>query len=183
MIPAERADRDARWLRAFHAGRRDVIEACYREHFAKVVAAAARVLRDVDAETVAHEVFYRLLTDAEMRATFHGGNLGGWLSVVAHRAAIDHLRRLRREAEPLDDAARADDARASDEVEAKMLVERFRREVLPEKYAALFELRFLRQLPQREAARELGMHRTTLVYQEQRIRELLERFLLGGGDR
>lgn len=64
-----------------------------------------------------------------------------------------------------------------------MLVERFQREVLPPKYRALFDARFLRQLPQREAARELGIERSTLAYQEQRVRELLESFFLDGADR
>jgi RNA polymerase sigma-70 factor, ECF subfamily len=60
-----------------------------------------------------------------------------------------------------------------------MLVERFRTEVLPEKLRPLFEARFIRQIPQRDAAEELGIPRSTLVYQEQQIRELLETFLLG----
>ena len=46
-------------------------------------------------------------------------------------------------------------------------------------WAPVFESRFIKQLPQREAAKELGMPRTTLVYQEQKIRALLQRFLLG----
>ena len=51
-------------------------------------------------------------------------------------------------------------------------------EILPEKYAPLFQVRFLEQLPQREAADKLGMSRSTLAYQEARVRELLTTFLL-----
>lgn len=191
----ERLEREAggaeadRWLAAFRAGDRAILEACYRAHYTKVSAAAARVLRDVDAETVTHEVFFRLLSDAQMRASFRGGNIGGWLATIAQRAAIDMLRRLRREqglpedsGASLDGRDPSDEHRANDEVEAKMLVERFQREVLPAKYRALFDARFLRQLPQREAARELGIERSTLAYQEQRVRELLESFFLDGAD-
>jgi RNA polymerase sigma-70 factor (ECF subfamily) len=65
-----------------------------------------------------------------------------------------------------------------DEVDARMLVERFRKESLPEKYLPVFEARFIRQLPQREAAASLSMQRSTLAYQEERIRTLLRDFLL-----
>src|SRR5690348_18485037 len=105
MVTHDAPEEDAAWLAAFHAGERQVLEACYRRHFGVVAAAAARVLRDVDAETVTHEIFYRLLSDPRMRAGFRGGNLGAWLGVVARRAAIDMLRKIRREAPPLDDEA------------------------------------------------------------------------------
>lgn len=178
-------DDEAAWLRRFHAGDRDVLERCYRDHFRKVANAAGRVLGVVDAETVTHEVFYRLLSDRSVREGFRGGNVGAWLAQIASNAAIDAVRRRRREVEP--EAAEAaavrdgavDPSRVDEEVEAKMLVERFK-ERLPEKWLPLFEARFLRQLPQRDAAKELGMQRSTLAYQEQKIRELLESFLIEG---
>ncbi len=166
------------WLAAFHAGERWTIEGCYREHAARVIAVARGVLGPVDAETVAHEVFYRLLSDARMRESFDGGNLGAWLTQVATNAAIDTFRRRRREVlgdeEEKGSAAPAID----DEADARMLIERFRKEHLPPKWVPLFEARFIRRISQRDAARELDLPRTTIVYQEQRIRELLERFLL-----
>jgi RNA polymerase sigma-70 factor (ECF subfamily) len=67
--------------------------------------------------------------------------------------------------------------RVDDELDAKVLVERFRRDCLPQEWAGVFDARFLRQVPQREAARELGIRRTTLAYRELRIRRLLSRFL------
>ena len=163
------------WLRRFHAGDRGVLEACYRDCFAKVAAAASRVLGTVDAETVTHDVFYRLLSDARMREGFRGGDVGAWLARIASNAAIDVARRQRREAPAQDEV---DPARRDEEIEAKMTIDRFK-ERLPEKWLPLFDARFLRHLSQREAAKELGMQRTTLVYQEQKIRELLEDYLLG----
>lgn len=176
------ASEDEQWLARFHAGERAVLEQCYRDHFANVLAAAARILSSADAETVAHEVFYRLLSEAKVRQSLRGGSVRAWLVQVGTNAALDYLRRRLREA-PIDPDERStgdvDPARLDEEIEAKLLVERFCRERLPPKWHAVFEARFLRQLPQRDAARELRMPRTSLVYQEQRIRELLEEFLLG----
>ncbi|MBL8610271.1 MAG: sigma-70 family RNA polymerase sigma factor [Myxococcales bacterium] len=175
-------DLDLAWLDRFHAGERGVLEACYREHVGGVLAKATRILRGVDAETVTHEVFYRLLSDEKTRRGFTGGSFGSWIGRVATNAAIDHHRRRRREVEGDADTLDADPARFDEEVEAKMLVERFRREKLPEKWAGVFDARFLRQLPQREAAAELGMQRSTLAYQEEQIRALLTAFLLDEED-
>jgi RNA polymerase sigma-70 factor (ECF subfamily) len=167
-----------RELSAFHAGDRATLERCYRDHFGAVARAAARVLGPVDAETVTHEVFHRLIASADMRTSFRGGDLGAWLSRVATNLAIDYRRRLARE-QALPDTLPAPERPTEDEaVAARLLVERFEREVLPPKWRAVFEARFLRQLTQREAASELGVRRTTLLYQEHRIRALLRRFVL-----
>jgi RNA polymerase sigma-70 factor (ECF subfamily) len=171
-----------RWLAAFHAGDRTVLEKCYRDTHASVLSAARRLLTDCDAETVVHEVYYRLISDGRFRQSFKGGSVAAWLAQVTTNSAIDHLRRRRREAAPLPPESelesRGADARVDDELEAKILVERFRRERLPPEWAPVFDTRFLRRLPQREAAHELGIPRSTLVYQEQRIRELLTKFLI-----
>jgi RNA polymerase sigma-70 factor (ECF subfamily) len=173
-----------RWLVAFHAGDRGAVEQCYRAHQPTVAAVVGRLLPAVDAETVTHEVFYRLLTDAELRANFRGGNFAGWLTRVATNSAIDYLRRARRERPGLSEEhaaeadTRAEASRVDEELEAKRLVERFRSECLPLEWTGVFEARFLRQISQRKAAQELRMHRTTLAYQEHRIRTLLRKFLI-----
>lgn len=168
---------DDRFLRAFHAGARWAIEESYREHAGRVIAAAQRLVGPVDAETIAHEVFARLLDNEAMRVSFQGGNLGAWLTQVAVRSAVDDLRKRRRETPAPDDSGQHPASQDPD-LDAKILIDRFRSEVLAPEDQPLFEARFLRHLPQRDAARELGIPRSTLVYQEQRIRELLERFLL-----
>ena len=181
----ESAGQRTSWLGAFHEGSRDVLTEVYATCFACVDRAVGRVLTGADRETVIHEVFCRLLTDPQLRAGFRGGSLRAWLGTVAHHQAIDYRRRRERE-RPVGDAedvSRAgphsvETASTEASVEARPLIERFRRECLPPKWLGVFEARFLEQKAQVEAARGLGMHRTTLVYQEFRIRQLLQKFYL-----
>ena len=182
---AEGATQRTRWLGAFHEGSPDVFTEVYTTYFACVDRAVGRVLTGADRETVIHEVFCRLLADAELRAGFRGGSLRAWLATVAHNQAIDYRRRRERE-RPVGDAEdvstagphAVETASAEGSVEARQLIERFCNERLPPKWRRVFEARFLEQKPQIEAARALGMHRTTLVYQEFRIRQLLRKFFL-----
>ncbi|MGO8992224.1 MAG: RNA polymerase sigma factor [Polyangiaceae bacterium] len=174
------ATRATRWVADFHAGDRGLLEQCYRDHYRAVVSTIGRFLMGADAETVTHEVFYRLLSNPRLRENFQGGNFDAWLTQVATNSARDYLRRYRREQPEQPDTAGPEEApHASEEVDAKMMVERFRRESLPADLAAVFEARFLRQLSQRQAAEELKMPRSTLAYQEERIRSLLKTFVLG----
>jgi RNA polymerase sigma-70 factor (ECF subfamily) len=169
-------------LEGFHAGDRTTLERIYRDHHAKVARAAASVLAPADAETVTHEVFHRLLSTPKMRESFKGGDVGAWLARVAKNQALDFRRRYARETS-LEDGIEAPDTSSAeseqgDSLSAALVVERFRKTVLPAKWDAVFEARFLKQLGQREAAVVLGMHRTTLMYQEHRIRALLRKFVL-----
>jgi RNA polymerase sigma-70 factor (ECF subfamily) len=179
---------EAAWLRRFHRGDGDVLSACYREHFATVSRAVGGVLTGADRETAIHDVFYRLVSSPEARASFQGGSLGAWLAVVARRQALDVVRARSREQGAVAAWAQADAADRSAhpapaeglerKLEARRLVERFRRERLPPKWAPVFEAVFLEGLSQREAAAALGMSRTTLAYQELRVRHLLRKFFL-----
>jgi RNA polymerase sigma-70 factor (ECF subfamily) len=174
------ADPPDGWLARFHAGERGTLELVYRQYFQALHGAVGTVLAGADRETVIHEVFLRVLNEATFRLSFRGGDLGAWLAVVGRHHAIDYARRRNREAPAGIEVAAwrstGDDlARSS---EARLLIERFQREVLPPQWRAMFEARFLRHLSQNEAAAELGMRRSTLAYQELRIRQLLRTFLL-----
>jgi RNA polymerase sigma-70 factor (ECF subfamily) len=177
--------RGTAWLAAFHAGHRDVLEACYREHFQTVAHAVGQVVAGADCETVVHDVFLQLLANSELRGTFCGGALGTWLAVIARNRAVDFWRRYRREGPleeaPADLAAPESGERIHEDVEARVLVAQFRREALPPQWASVFETRFLQGLDQREAARRIGISRTTLVYREMQVRRILHRFLRRGG--
>ncbi len=173
------AETDDAWLERFHQGGRAALEECYRSYFATVATAVQRIVHGADAETVIHEVFYRLISRPELRASFKGGDFGGWAHRVATNLAIDHRRKFSRESELSADLPEpAPTENAIDSLSARDVIERFRRERLPTKWEAVFEARFVRQLPQREAAALLGLSRTTLVYQEQQVRELLRKFVL-----
>lgn len=170
------------WLERFHRGDRAVLSDCYREHFQTVARAVGSVLDGVDRENAIHDFFARLIDDEGMRRSFQGGAFAGWLWVGARRAAIDVARSRRREREALAELQVEGPSSAAqpsaDELEARRLIAEFRAGPLPKKWDAVFEARFLRQLSQREAAAELGLRRTTLAYQELRIRRILRSFLL-----
>lgn len=170
------------WLAAFHAGRRETLEACYRAHFQTVDATVGRLLHGPDRESVVHDVFLRLLSSAEMRASFRGGSLAAWLVVVAKNQALEFARKQRPH-DTLDESVlerEAVETRLDSQTDARRRLERFKAEVLPAKWAGVFQRCFVEQRSQREAAQLLGVSRTTLAYQELRVRSLLEKFLLQG---
>ncbi len=171
------------WLVGFHEGRREAMEDCYREHFGTVDAAVSRVLHGADRETVVQDVFARLMSDAQLRLAFKGGRLTAWLSTLSRNLAIDFARHRRFE-QP-DGLMPAGDGVQSPhlieyQAEVRLLLERFRDECLPPRWAPVFEARFVRQMDQASAARHVGISRTTLAYQEYRIRGLLRSFALRG---
>jgi len=168
------------WLASFHAGERQTLEGFYREQYTDVDRAVGRILSGADRETVVHEVFLRILSDGELRQRLVGGSAASWIATVAKNHAIDYRRRANREI-PHENAERhlkAAEPAGDGAAEARLLLERFRSEVLPSKWVPVFEACFVRQMSQREAARELGLSRTTLLYQQHRVRALLRAFLL-----
>lgn len=176
---------DDGWLAAFHRGDRAVLTQVYEDYLPTAVWAVRGIVRGVDEETVVHDVFCALLAKESTRRNFQGGNLGAWLITIARRQAIDYRRRTAREdlsdeVAPPEAAAGGAVADTEEALEFRLLVARFRERVLPAKWEPVFQARFLDQLDQRAAARRLGMHRTTLAYQELRIRGLLRRFVLEG---
>jgi RNA polymerase sigma-70 factor (ECF subfamily) len=170
------------WLQAFHAGERPCMERCYREHFDLVDRAVGAFLAGADRETAVHEIFLRLLTEATLRQGFRGGSFAAWLRVVARNQTIDYARRRQLEIRATELAAGPPSVedRLEQRTDIRLTLERFRTQVLPTKWQRVFVARFLEQQDQPTAARSLGMRRTTLAYQEYRIRNLLRRFILRG---
>jgi RNA polymerase sigma-70 factor, ECF subfamily len=170
------------WLERFHAGDRAVLDEVYRGHVDVVHRSAGGVLDGADLETVVHEVFFRVMASGDLRKAFHGGDLAAWLVVVARNHAIDYVRRRNREQPAGLAVIGAPDVPSpggASRAEAALLIHKFCAEVLPAKWRPVFEARFVQHLTQTEAAAALRMRRTTLVYQELRIRGLLNGFLLG----
>jgi RNA polymerase sigma-70 factor (ECF subfamily) len=178
-VPAEA--HDPAWLEAFRRGDREIIEDCYRRYYDVVEAAIGSLLGNADRETVIHEVFLRLLSEREMRESFSGPSLGSWLGSVARNRAVDLHRRARRESlvpNSLELTPEVPDVGAHDDHVMHLLIERFRREHLTPEWAPVFEARFVRQMTQREAARYLGIRRTTLAYRELQLRRRFKAFML-----
>jgi RNA polymerase sigma-70 factor, ECF subfamily len=181
---------DAAQMALFHAGDRALMGRVYQETYQAVDAAVGRVLRGADRETVVHELYLRLLDKPELRRSFGGGSLHAWLCTLAHNQAVDFWRHHRREI-PLGERERlptppvieGQARRMEERAELRLFIDRFLRETLPEKWAPVFQARFVEQLDQRSAAKRLGMHRTTLAYQELRIRRLLRAFVRKGAPR
>ena len=172
------------WLEDFHEGRRTTMADVYHDHFATVEAAVGRVLSGADKETVIHEVFFKLIASEEQRRRFQGGSFGAWIATVARNQAIDHARRRDRERPTSTEilSERADAGHGDGAAGARVLIERFR-EGLPDNWRRVFDLCFLGQVPQREAAATLGMARTTLAYQHLQIRARLRKFLVSRAGR
>jgi RNA polymerase sigma-70 factor (ECF subfamily) len=168
------------WLADFHAGTPGALEDFYRVYYPTVDRAVGRIIDGADRETVVHEVFLRVLSSAEFRQGLRGGSPAAWIGTVARNQAIDYRRRRGREIPQAEPSGRldGDDSREEAATVARLLVERFRSEVLPEKWAPVFDACFVGELTQRQAADMLGMSRTTLLYQQHRIRALLRAFLL-----
>jgi RNA polymerase sigma-70 factor (ECF subfamily) len=166
------------WLSRFHAGDRSVLEQCYQDHYDVVFRAAGGALSGADQETVVHEVFFRLLSDRAFREQFDGGSLGAWLAVVARNRAIDFARRRARDVSDAEGVAAADPRSIADAVEARLVIQKFRKEVLPPKWVRTFDLRFVEQLDQAEVAARLEVSRATVSYRESRIDALLREYLL-----
>lgn len=173
------------WLERFHAGDRAALEAFYRGHFVTVDRAVGWVLAGADRETVVHEVFFRVLSQAELRRRLTGGSPAAWVAALAKNHAIDYRRRRDREIPDGSAESRTEEHHppGDGQAAAHLLLERFCRDVLPDKWRAVFDACFVRQLTQRDAARELGISRTTLLYQQHRVRALLRSFSLDAESR
>jgi RNA polymerase sigma-70 factor (ECF subfamily) len=183
-LPAKNALEDLSWIDAFRRGDREILAQCYCAYYRVLEAAIGGVLGVADRETVIHEVFLRLLTERDVRESFTGltgRSLGAWLSTMARNRALDVRRRARREVRlsmPVEVPHPNLDARAGENTMMRLLLERFQREHVPPAWALVFETRFLGDMSQREAARQLGMRRTTLAYQELQLRRRLRQFML-----
>jgi RNA polymerase sigma-70 factor (ECF subfamily) len=178
------------WLRGFHAGERACLESCYRDYLCTVDRVVGAVVQGADRETLVHEVFLRLLSDASLRQSFKGGAFGSWLRVIARNQAIDYARRRRLEVRFAAEAGGVAQAEAlreprrfEEDLDVRWTLERFRERCLPAKWRAVFDARFVAQHDQPTAARTVGVSRTTLAYQEYRIRRLLRRFVLRGASK
>jgi RNA polymerase sigma factor (sigma-70 family) len=169
---------DTGWEARFRRGDNEVIEAVYRDTFEAVRRAAARVLREpADRDAVVHEVFVELVESRRLRDSYRGGAMAGWLGAIARHRALDFARRERRltDLSALNEAAVVVDPL----VEFRRELERFATRLDPQRRQVL-ELRFVAGMTQVEAARQMGIPRSTLEDKEREIKRLLQEHLREG---
>src|SRR5262252_630104 len=90
-------------LERFAAGDLEAFEALFRQHQKEVYAWTVRIVRDTGAaEDLTVETFWRIYRARE-RFNPAAGNFRAWARRIATNAALDHLRRTRKETELTED--------------------------------------------------------------------------------
>jgi RNA polymerase sigma factor (sigma-70 family) len=142
-------------LERFAAGDLEAFESLFRQHQSQVYAWIVRIVRDSGiAEDLTVETFWRIYRS---RARFDpSGSFGAWAYRIATNAALDHLRKTRRETELPDDLPaepRADPAMQTetrDHIRAAFLR-------LPLKYRLIATLALVEELPYQQIANAAGI--------------------------
>jgi RNA polymerase sigma-70 factor, ECF subfamily len=142
-------------LERFAAGDLQAFETLFRQHQTEVYAWIVRIVRDSGvAEDLTVETFWRIYRS---RGRFDAkGNFAAWAYRIATNAALDHLRRSRRETELPEDLAA--DARPDPAVQAETR-ERIREAFLrlPAKYRLVATLALIEQEPYERIAAAAGI--------------------------
>jgi RNA polymerase sigma-70 factor, ECF subfamily len=142
-------------LERFAAGDLEAFEALFRAHQKEVYAWAVRIVRDTGiAEDLTVETFWRIY---KSRARFDpAGNFRAWARRIATNAALDHLRRSRRETELPEDLACAG---AADPAVHRESRERIKQAFfqLPAKYRLAATLALIEEEPYAKIAEAMGI--------------------------
>jgi RNA polymerase sigma-70 factor (ECF subfamily) len=142
-------------LERFAAGDLEAFEALFREHQKEVYAWAVRIVRDHGiAGDLTVETFWRIY---KSRSRFHpDGNFRAWARRIATNAALDHLKRARRETELPEDLA---GTAASDPAVRRETRERIRKAFfqLPAKYRLVATLALIEEEPYNNIAEAMGI--------------------------
>lgn len=143
-------------LERFAAGDLEAFEALFQQHQRVVYAWIVRIVRDsCVAEDLTVETFWRIHR-ACGRFDAAGGNFRAWARRIATNAALDHLKRARRETELSEDypAAKRGDPAVRGELRSQL-----RRAflALPAKYRLVATLALIEEEPYEEIADAVGI--------------------------
>jgi RNA polymerase sigma-70 factor, ECF subfamily len=142
-------------LERFASGDLEAFETLFQRHQREVYAWIVRIVRDSGiAEDLTVETFWRIYRS---RARFQpGGNFSAWAHRIATNAALDHLRRDRRETELPDDlpAARHPDHAVQSEHRRKI---RQAFQQLPARYRLVATLALIEDEPYQKIAEAAGI--------------------------
>ena len=161
-------------LEAFRAGQRQAMADVYWAYVSRVESYLRRLAQPKDIPDLVQEVFTRAFSEAGRRGYDGVRDYAPYLVTIARNLVVDRARVAGRELST-DDAALAEiPAPAEDEPTwADAATVRFVKtylSTLPESLRAVHEARYVRGLPQREAAAAIGISRQQLRTREGQLR-------------
>jgi RNA polymerase sigma factor (sigma-70 family) len=166
-------------LERFAAGDLEAFEVLFRQHQSQVYAWIVRIVRDSGiAEDLTVETFWRIYRS---RARFDpAGNFGAWAYRIASNAALDHLRKSRRETElPVDLAADAQPDSAVQHETRDRIRKAFAQ--LPPKYRLVATLALIEDEPYEKIAAAAGISASLVKIQVFRAVRMLRKQLASLG--
>jgi RNA polymerase sigma-70 factor (ECF subfamily) len=169
-------DGERQLLERFVDGDPEAVEALYRRHEREAYGWILRIVRDpAAAEDVLVESFWRAF---RARARFDTNRpFGAWLRRIATRAALDHLRTVRRRGEQHLGEVDPPAQKGEDLAARQAITRAFRR--LPAKLQVVATLALIEELPYQEIAGALdlplGTVKSRLSRANRRLREELSR--------
>ena len=166
-------------LERFAAGDLEAFEVLFRQHQSQVYAWIVRVVRDSGiAEDLTVETFWRIYRS---RARFDpAGNFGAWAYRIATNAALDHLRKSRRETElPADLAADPEPDSAVQHETRSRIRKAFAQ--LPPKYRLVATLALIEDEPYDKIAAAAGISASLVKIQVFRAVRMLRKQLASLG--
>jgi RNA polymerase sigma-70 factor (ECF subfamily) len=166
-------------LERFAAGDLEAFEVLFRQHQSQVYAWIVRIVRDSGiAEDLTVETFWRIYRS---RARFDpAGSFGAWAYRIATNAALDHLRKTRRETElPADLAADPEPDAAAQRETRDRIRKAFAQ--LPPKYRLVATLALIEDEPYEKIAAAAGISASLVKVQVFRAVRMLRKQLASLG--
>jgi RNA polymerase sigma factor (sigma-70 family) len=166
-------------LERFAAGDLEAFEVLFRQHQSQVYTWIVRIVRDSGiAEDLTVETFWRIYRS---RARFDpAGNFGAWAYRIASNAALDHLRKSRRETElPADLAADPEPDSAVQRETRDRIRKAFAQ--LPPKYRLVATLALIEDEPYEKIAATAGISASLVKIQVFRAVRMLRKQLASLG--
>jgi RNA polymerase sigma factor (sigma-70 family) len=166
-------------LERFAAGDLEAFEVLFRQHQNQVYAWIVRIVRDSGiAEDLTVETFWRIYRS---RARFDpAGSFGAWAYRIASNAALDHLRKSRRETElPADLAADPEPDSAVQRETRDRIRKAFA--LLPPKYRLVATLALIEDEPYEKIAATAGISASLVKIQVFRAVRMLRKQLASLG--
>jgi len=167
-------------LERFAAGDLEAFESLFRQHQGEVYRWIMRIVRNpATAEDLTVETFWRMYR-AHARFDPAKGNCGAWLRRIATNAAIDHLRRARREISLPDDFAAEARQPPGEQFELRREILRAMNRLSP-RVRAVILLALVEEEPYERIAQALGISENAVKVRVFRGVRILRKTLVQAG--